>query len=306
MEKTTKIYHDDWELESEKDLSFCDLPSFLIKEPEPNSYHHDDQEQRNSFSSQDLFEFLPPDQDTKTNSPQDIIFFGRNMLHKTKQPANSPNPLCFSALLSNRSRRSHSLHVETSKASPTPKLTGSFRDQYSSNNSRKHRVLIGLAKIPPKMELSDIKRRQSRQAPVPMIPAPMLAVDDEKTLITSINGSYDDHQKGRAGLAKPLKCRSLLSRLLTNACFKGCLPLLWSGLDHPPIRHRFSEILYIDRQSISNYNKWILLDYGTFFLLFKSFHLRVVLLKCGVRMFHRVFCHKWVGNLFVWNRTNLV
>ncbi|CAK7325509.1 unnamed protein product [Dovyalis caffra] len=204
MENATNIYHHDCELEPDQDLSFGDLPLFIRKEPERNNYYHDDQEPRNSFSSQDFFEFLPPEQDTETNPAQDIIFFGRHILPKTKQSANSPNPSAdqtnshspFNSsahLSSNRSRRSHSLQFETAKPSPTPPSTGSFRDQYySSNNSRKHKVLIGLAKIPPKMELSDIKKRQSRQAPAPMIPTAVLAVD-EKPLVDGSNRSGLDH-----------------------------------------------------------------------------------------------------------------
>jgi hypothetical protein len=86
----------------------------------------------------------------------------------------------------NRNRRSHSLHIETSKPSQAPISTGSFWDQYSSSNSRKHKVLIGFAKIPTKIELSDIKKRQSRQAPTPMIPATVLA-GDEKYLFMGID-----------------------------------------------------------------------------------------------------------------------
>jgi len=46
--------------------------------------------------------------------------------------------------------------------------------------------LIGFAKIPTKIELSDIKKRQSRQAPAPMIPATVLA-GDEKCLFMGID-----------------------------------------------------------------------------------------------------------------------
>jgi hypothetical protein len=86
----------------------------------------------------------------------------------------------------NRNRRSHSLHIETLKPSQASISTGSFWDQYSSSNSRKHKVLIGFAKIPTKIELSDIKKRQSRQAPAPMIPATVLA-GDEKCLFMGID-----------------------------------------------------------------------------------------------------------------------
>jgi hypothetical protein len=236
MENTTIIYHREGGLEPEQDLSFGDLLSSLDEEPERDTYYHDDQEQRNSFSSQDFFEFSPPDdQSTETNPPRDIIFFGRNILHETKQSVNSPhpfihgtnshNPFSRSPLLLNRSRRSHSLHIETSKPSQAPISTGSFRDQYSSNNSRKHKVLIGLAKIPAKMELSDIKKRQSRQAPAPMIPAAELA-GDEKRLFMGIDRSGKSCQKGRGEFAKPLKWRTYLSGSFAKACFKGCIPLL--------------------------------------------------------------------------------
>ncbi|KAL3579298.1 hypothetical protein D5086_020802 [Populus alba] len=175
MENTTIIHHHEGGLEPGQDLSFGDLPSSLDEEPERDTCYHDDQEQRNSFSSQDFFEFSPPvDQSTETNPPRDII----DLLWKKHTPRDKTI----------RQQRSPSLHIETSKPSQAPISTGSFRDQYSSNSSRKHKVLIGLAKIPTKMDLGDIKKRQSRQAPAPMIPAAVLA-GDEKRLFMGIDRS---------------------------------------------------------------------------------------------------------------------
>ncbi|KAF9674849.1 hypothetical protein SADUNF_Sadunf10G0169600 [Salix dunnii] len=214
MGNTTNIYCREGGLEPELDLSFGDLPSFLDREPGPRTCYHDDQEQRNSFSSQDFFEFSPPDdQSTKTNPPRDIIFFGRDILNKTKQSANSPDPFIYGTDSRNPvNRLPHLLSrsIETSKPSRAPNSTGSFRDHLSSDSSRKHKVLIGLAKVPSKMELSDIKKRQSRQAPAPMIPAAMLA-GDEKRLLMGFDRSGKSNQKGRGEFAKPLKCRTYLS-----------------------------------------------------------------------------------------------
>lgn len=209
-------------------LSLCDLPLHHQEVLQPNT-SLDHQRYTNSTSNQDVFEFSTAS-NSKTNATLDnnIIFCGKVLtLHKTEEPTNINNPFhdqrdsifpLSSARLFNKNSRSYSCHLQTAKPSLPPPATGSFR--YEKVNSRKHKVLIGLARIPQKMELSDIKKRQSRRAPAPMFPA-VVAGDDELPVAAGNRNGL----KGQRGLVRPLKCRAYLASALAKACFR-CIPIL--------------------------------------------------------------------------------
>ncbi|KAK2633921.1 hypothetical protein Ddye_028713 [Dipteronia dyeriana] len=55
-------------------------------------------------------------------------------------------------------------------APDTERLRYRQQHRHFLSDSRKHKVLFGLAKIPTKMELSDIKKRQSKRNPAPVVP----------------------------------------------------------------------------------------------------------------------------------------
>ncbi|EEF32686.1 uncharacterized protein LOC125370432 [Ricinus communis] len=204
--------------EFEDSLSLCDLP--LHQETETNTFP--DQELPNCPSNQDLFEFSLTPNSKIDPTLHNVIFCGKNMSCKMEEPTNalydegnSLFPSNSTQLLS-KSCRSNSFHMQTLKPSPPTRLTRSFR--YQSGNSRKHKFMIGLARIPPEMELSDIRKRQRRQAPISMFPAKVPS--DETPVATSNEGD----RKVNQCLLKPLKCRSYLKRGLSKVHL-GCMQL---------------------------------------------------------------------------------
>lgn len=114
--------------------------------------------------------------------------------------------------------RSNSLRVPGPKPDTAP-ATGSYR--HPDSCSRKHKVFIGPVKIRPEMELSEIRKRQGRRAPVPMFP---VVGGDESVIVGGKSGGGRSHW----GLLRPLRCRSHLASVLARAF--GCVPtrVIWS------------------------------------------------------------------------------
>ncbi|KAK3232379.1 hypothetical protein Dsin_004260 [Dipteronia sinensis] len=86
-----------------------------------------------------------------------------------------------------------------------------YRQQHRHylSDSRKHKVLFGLAKIPTKMELSDIKKRQSKRNPAPVVPGE-----------TAVGGGGKRHS---SVLVVPFKqCGVHIASVLAKASF-GCV-----------------------------------------------------------------------------------
>ncbi|KAM1069217.1 hypothetical protein ACFX15_001078 [Malus domestica] len=92
--------------------------------------------------------------------------------------------------------------------------------RYQSSKSRNHRTsLIGLLVKPqPKMELSDIKRRQSRRAPGLMFPVAEGDHSSELVAAAAADGGKPDKSPLR-----PVRSRSHLVSALVKASF-GCIP----------------------------------------------------------------------------------
>lgn len=112
----------------------------------------------------------------------------------------------------NKSQTFHSARL-TSPSRPSSfraPATGSYR--YQSGGSRKYNVLIGLTKIQPEMDLSEIRKRQGRRGPVPLFPVAGV----EEPVIASGGRSH-------WGLLRPLRSKSRLGRVLALASF-GCFP----------------------------------------------------------------------------------
>ncbi|KAB1219648.1 hypothetical protein CJ030_MR3G011092 [Morella rubra] len=208
--------------EPEEDaLSLCDLPIHEKEnegDPFPPKY-------QSSPSRQDFFEFSTHPNLEMSPALDSIIFCGR-VMHKKELPLNESQnkwrsesfnkaQIFHSAKLTEASIRSHSFRVKGPKSVPAP-ATGSFR--YSSSGSKKHKVLIGLAKIQPEMELSEIRKRQGRRPPVPMFPP----VGTEEPVIS---GDRSGGGKSLWRLLRPFRCRSHLTNTLARSSF-GCFPLL--------------------------------------------------------------------------------
>ncbi|WCJ19368.1 hypothetical protein M5689_001663 [Euphorbia peplus] len=178
--------------EFEDALSFCDL-SF--------SDQSDFSGELTSSSAEDFFEFSTSSSPTHQNSVADsIIFCGKRISsksdnHLTKNTSTKKQPINYSGK--------------------------NLRSQ--STSGRKQKVMIGLAKMPSKMELSDLRERQNRKSvPPPMFPA---TVKSGEISVASGNGSG---KKNRSwGLLRPFRCRAqdLASTMASNSSSFGCLRL---------------------------------------------------------------------------------
>lgn len=132
-------------------VSFSDLP---IDPP------HDQQQRLSTTDPRDSFDFSFTFNTPINNTNQTDVFSYNSQI----RPRNSLDE-------GNKINKAQ-LHSMKSKSCRNPE-TGSCRLSYRSSSSRKHKVFIGygLANIPTKMELSDIKKRQnSRRNPAPMFP----------------------------------------------------------------------------------------------------------------------------------------
>lgn len=212
-DKTYLQSHEDLE---EDALSLCDL---CIND------EHAELEEPNSFSSYsdspsrpDLFEFSTANPTIKNDT---VIFCGRVIHQKHQEKEEDPRQRALWGSESfNKSQKFHSARFtgNTPSSSLRVPATGSFR--YQKCESKKHKVIIGLAKIQPQMELSEIRKRQARRGPVPMIPV----VSDGKE--PAIAG---DRKSGGTGPAKSpwalLRCRAHFASVLARAS-SACFPLL--------------------------------------------------------------------------------
>ncbi|MBA0698547.1 hypothetical protein Goari_000254, partial [Gossypium aridum] len=98
--------------------------------------------------------------------------------------------------------------------------TKGFRSQ-SYSSFGKHKVLIGISKIEPKVELNEMKKRQSRRNhPLPMFPP--VATDDIAMVDVGNGRSVDGKRGHRWSWLKHLKCRPNLFSALAKASL-GCI-----------------------------------------------------------------------------------
>ncbi|KAL4621386.1 hypothetical protein ACB092_06G224000 [Castanea dentata] len=215
-----KTYLQSFEDLEEDALSLCDL-----------SIHdeHAELEEPNSFSSctdspsrPDLFEFSTANPTVKNDT---VIFCGR-VIHQKHQEEEEECPrrrALWGSESFNKSQKFHSARFTGNNRSSSLRVpaTGSFR--YQKCESKKHKVIIGLAKIQPQMELSEIRKRQARRGPVPMIP---VVVDGREPVIAGNDGGK---RSGGTGPAKShwtlLRCRAHFASVLARAT-SACFPLL--------------------------------------------------------------------------------
>jgi hypothetical protein len=189
--------------EAEEDaLSLCDLP-IHDQDPEP-SY-------QNSPAHPDLFEFSTNAKPETNPSTDRILFCGRVIHRRDPLPGGGGVQPKRRSESFNNFQTFHSARL-TSPSRPSSfraPATGSFR--YQSSGSRKHKVLIGLTKIQP-MDLSEIRKRQGRRTPAPIVPVP-----DEPVIASGGRSHW--------GLLRPFRCKSHLARVLARASF-GCFPVM--------------------------------------------------------------------------------
>ena len=200
--------------ELEETLSFCDLPLENQDLDQSLSFHHSP-----NSPSHELFQF-PFIPNTPLNNKNYIVFCGKLIKERDFDDDQSRYlfPLSSARQLNNHKKDLGSLYSLNSR--PKPSLsTKSFRSQSSCSSLRKHKVLIGLAKIPPTMELSDIKKRQSRKNPSPMFPP--VAADDLKVVDAGEGCSAGCRRGHHWSLLRPLRCRARLVSALAKA---SCIP----------------------------------------------------------------------------------
>ncbi|KAK4784383.1 hypothetical protein SAY86_018751 [Trapa natans] len=116
--------------------------------------------------------------------------------------------------------RSSSLRLCRSSREVVP-LTGSFSSsQRSPSSKRKYRVLIGVTKFPSRMDMCEIKRRQSLQPPTPLFPVG--GSNGEDVLIEMAVGEKSQNHSQWSLSTLPLRCRSRVVTVLARASL-GCM-----------------------------------------------------------------------------------
>lgn len=222
---------------SEDALSFCDLPTLDKDDTELDPFL--DSYRANSLSSpeddNDLFEFFVNPEILTDNIPEKegIVFCGKPIIplkqpneFVNKHPRNSRFIRRESSFrkvcqLSSSSRSSDVVFSGNNRSSsfrlggpkrPLP-ATGSSRCRGGGSGSfRKRKVIIGLVKFqagPNKMELSEMRKRQSRRSPAPMFPV--------------ADHGGEPASAGRSttwGLFRPLRCRAHFVSAWTKASLR--------------------------------------------------------------------------------------
>ncbi|KAH7537385.1 hypothetical protein FEM48_Zijuj03G0086900 [Ziziphus jujuba var. spinosa] len=197
---------------SDDELSLCDLPI---------NDHEEEKEEKSHLHGASLF----PDNSFEFE-------FVANPIHETgstyKPEPNPENPKTheFYRNLSNglflrreysfkrsQSWRSESFKPPSVAAKRSPAAEGKCRRLPINGSYRKQNVLIGLVKFQPKMEMSEIRRRQSRQSPAKMFPA-------TEGVEVTVAGNGNAEAVTQWGLLKPFRCRTHFLRALTKVLFR--------------------------------------------------------------------------------------
>ncbi|KDP32551.1 hypothetical protein JCGZ_14763 [Jatropha curcas] len=184
-------------------LSFCDL-SFEDEETEINK-NNVGFDRQNSLSDREFFEFSTSSSlsssDSNSVMSDNIIFCGKIISSKTDQGQDS-------------------LASSAKNKLPVPPPARSLRCPSTSGSSRKQKVMIGLAKIPSKMDLSDLRERQNRRTPPPMFPASTVVGGGESVDVIG-NGS---RRKSNWSLLRSFRFKTNgFGSLLPKPCFGSIL-----------------------------------------------------------------------------------
>ncbi|KAK5770296.1 hypothetical protein PVK06_046446 [Gossypium arboreum] len=209
--------------ELEETLSFCDLSLLENDQDLDDTSHHSP---KYPSYGQDIFEFpfIPNTPLNNNNKANDIVFGGKlikeeEFVDGDGDQSRYPFHLSSTKKFNNKNDLG-SFYLLNSKPNPCLPTKG-FRSQ-SYSCLRKHKALIGITKIEPKMELSDMKKRQSRRNhPLPMFP-PM--ANGDMVVVDTGDGCNAGGKRGhRWSLLKPLRCRPNLFSTATKASL-GCIP----------------------------------------------------------------------------------
>ncbi|XP_059458725.1 uncharacterized protein LOC132188317 [Corylus avellana] len=204
MEDKLQLHLLNLEEPEEDALSLCDLP---IHDQDPET--ETEPGYQNSPARPDLFEFSTNAKPGTNPSTDRILFCGR-VIHRRDPLPGGVQPKWRSESFNN-SQTFHSARLSSPGRSSSFRAPAAGSYRYQSSGSRKHKVLIGLTKIQP-MDLSEIRKRQGRRTPAPIVPVP-----DEPVIASG--------GKSHWGLLRPLRCKSHLARVLAIASF-GCFPLM--------------------------------------------------------------------------------
>ncbi|KAG8473733.1 hypothetical protein CXB51_035581 [Gossypium anomalum] len=188
---TCKISHEDLE----ETLSFCDLSLENYQDIDDISHHslnspsHDHQH----------FEFpIVPNTPLNNNKANEFVFCGKlindqGFVDGDGDQSRSVFRLTSVRQFNKKENGLGSFYLLNSKPNSCLSTKG-FRSQ-SYSCLRKHKALIGITKIEPKMELGDMKKRQSRRNhPLPMFP-PMATGDMAMVEANDVSGSGE--KRGR-------------------------------------------------------------------------------------------------------------
>ncbi|XP_059625369.1 uncharacterized protein LOC132268556 [Cornus florida] len=213
--------------EAEDTLSLCDLPMNDF-ENNPSNHHHSPK----TSIDQDLFEFFTGLNSAIGPIDNNIVFCGSIIPYDDEKELNEYQKRDYFSVVksspfhkksrssrlsggSNRfsgEDRSSSLRFVNSDSHPCRSFA---RCEHSPVNitaitsmsakSRRRMFMFGPVKFKPEMELSAIKKRQSRHAPAAMFPA---AVDGGAVAVASAGS----RGKSQWGLVRALRCSTVLAR----------------------------------------------------------------------------------------------
>ncbi|KAJ4720836.1 VPS10 2 like [Melia azedarach] len=200
------------ESDQEDAISLCDLLVDHCQESEYDSYQQlSNEDDSFEFSFDTSFNSTDQnDADTVDKNSNAINFCRETVSYSgNKQQQVPDSPVYY---LNNKRRSSN-----------TPVTRRYRQDCYASNSrSRRHKVLIGLAKVPTVMELSDIKKRQSkRRNPAPMLP---VTAGGCELAVAGDNNGYQG-RRNHWSLVRSLKCGAQFAGVLTKTAF-GCFSVV--------------------------------------------------------------------------------
>ncbi|KAE8676899.1 Global transcription factor group isoform 1 [Hibiscus syriacus] len=208
--------------EIEETLSLCDFSlenqdlddQSLAFNHSPNSPYQDHQ----------LFEFPFIPNISLKNNKSDVVFCGkliqeRDFVADDGDQNKSLSPLSSFRRFDSNKNDLGSLYSVNSK--PNSSLSAKICRSQSFSSVKQRKALIGVTKIPQKMELSDLKRRQSRRNhPLPMFPP--RATGDKAVVDAGDGRGVKDKRSSLWSLLRPSRCGAHAFNTMNKSSL-GCI-----------------------------------------------------------------------------------
>ena len=217
--------------ESDDALSFCDLTN-------DETNYLNDVVFPQTTNPENPFEFFNPNAEEAEPSTETVVFCGEIIPPKQKNEfLRHPKNGLF--IRRESFKRSHSFRSDVVSTKPSVQystntvsrsssvrfgrngLPATGNSPFRSSNSRKHKVFIGLVKMQPKMELSEIRKRQQSRKTTPALMFPVKETGEPAIAGDGVGTKTSNSTHW--GLFRPLRCSAHLVSALTKGSF-GCIP----------------------------------------------------------------------------------